>query len=827
MAAAPGLPLPPRPLPPLPLLLLLPLLAPPAAPQSPGPAGGDRRFSEHKVCGDAECSLLMYQGEALEDFKGPDCRFVNFKKGDSVFVYYKLTGILPEVWAGSVGQAFGYFPKDFIRVAHEYTKEELQVPADETDFVCFNGGRDDFTNYSVEELLAYLELPSPASKDSEEAIEKASRHVEPPTEVSENRGPPSPPDSSSESSDTAAAASTQVPEDGVEAPMGQAQATPPSEPETVQQDAPQVPAGDSNRTSNSSQGPGEQPERMDAYKLLKQDMTLDLKTKFGSTADALVSDDETTRLVTSLEEDFDEDLEAEYYMMGQEEEEEEEDGIEDQPLLTFEDADDGADGPSPRRTGVGGGAAGREQNSSEEAREQVPQALGGATSSSHRPRDGSEQQAEHLNSEDAGGLSAAGSLGLDPPPPAAPELTGPVGALGALGIRGVFQASKAKASKVDADIHVPGKVAAERGPVLGTTEAESEQPPERGAAPPSVALGSQQPSGLAVGQGADAIPSAAASKDGNAADAVVHVSKEESGGEPTLTGGPGGDRSPNVSSAPVQGENKQQDVPRAEKDGVLGSFRPLDTLSRAAPKEASEEQQPPAPHPQPPGLEEGAPTQGRDGPGQLEQAVATEKEQLGTGKGRLWEEKAEEDFQEEEAGPGPLEADPTGQTGGAEAPDSHPGEAEAEAEADEYTPEEQLEDENALSAQQARGSSPASSEMQDWPPGADPQGPRGAAPGTPSSVLETQGHREEAGRRSEMGGHRGRCRWQGARWPCVTRGRQGPYRPWSPEPGPGVGRLWHRDPSTGPRGGCWGGRPPGGGPCRFRGAHGHEGCGDT
>lgn len=44
----------------------------------------------------------MYRGEALEDFVGPDCRFVNFKKGDSVYVYYKLAGIAPEVWAGSV-----------------------------------------------------------------------------------------------------------------------------------------------------------------------------------------------------------------------------------------------------------------------------------------------------------------------------------------------------------------------------------------------------------------------------------------------------------------------------------------------------------------------------------------------------------------------------------------------------------------------------------------------------------------------------------------------------------------------------------------------------
>ena len=51
----------------------------------------------------------MYRGEALEDFTGPDCRFVNFKRGDNVYVYYKLAGKSPEVWAGSVSKYLTYF----------------------------------------------------------------------------------------------------------------------------------------------------------------------------------------------------------------------------------------------------------------------------------------------------------------------------------------------------------------------------------------------------------------------------------------------------------------------------------------------------------------------------------------------------------------------------------------------------------------------------------------------------------------------------------------------------------------------------------------------
>lgn len=56
----------------------------------------------------------MYRGKALEDFTGPDCRFVNFKKGDDVYVYYKLAGGSPEVWAGSVSKMVKSFIFSFL-----------------------------------------------------------------------------------------------------------------------------------------------------------------------------------------------------------------------------------------------------------------------------------------------------------------------------------------------------------------------------------------------------------------------------------------------------------------------------------------------------------------------------------------------------------------------------------------------------------------------------------------------------------------------------------------------------------------------------------------
>ncbi|XP_069846367.1 transport and Golgi organization protein 1 homolog isoform X1 [Dipodomys merriami] len=303
-----------------------------------------RRFSEYKLCADDECSMLMFRGEALEDFTGPDCRFVNFKKGDPVYVYYKLAGGSPEVWAGSVGRIFGYFPKDLIKVLHEYTKEELQVPADETDFVCFDGGRDDFDNYNVEELLGYLELYDSATDASEKDVAKVSQ-----TELSKGSEPePEPVEANAEESKSAFPESTEDLEEQFLAQKSHSHANSQTDNaqgqkssfdsfEEMLKDKLKVPENE-NKSSHSSQVTNEQ-EKMDAYKLLKTEMTLDLKTKFGSTADALVSDDETTRLVTSLEDDFDEELDAEYYRQ-ENEEEENTDNFDELPLLTFTEGED-------------------------------------------------------------------------------------------------------------------------------------------------------------------------------------------------------------------------------------------------------------------------------------------------------------------------------------------------------------------------------------------------------------------------------------------------------------------------------------------------------
>ncbi|XP_006894611.1 PREDICTED: melanoma inhibitory activity protein 3 [Elephantulus edwardii] len=332
MAAAPG------------LLFWLLLLGPPRRVPGQPDSSLSRRFSEHKLCAEEECCMLMYRGEALEDFTGPDCRFVNFKKGDHVYVYYKLAGRSPEVWAGNVGRIFGYFPRDLIQVVHEYTKEELQLPTDETDFVCFDGGKDDFDNYNIKELLRSWEIYNSATGDFERTVEKHSQHMEKPAEESDESDHDSEPkDSNLDEKESLFSDSTEHPEVPKNHPHASGQ-TVNAQGEHASFDPfgellhekLKGPESENNKTSNSSQ---DEQGKVDAYKLLKKEMTLDLKTKFGSTADALVSDDETTRLVTSLEDDLDEELDGEFYTVGKEEEEDKED-FDELPLLTFSGEED-------------------------------------------------------------------------------------------------------------------------------------------------------------------------------------------------------------------------------------------------------------------------------------------------------------------------------------------------------------------------------------------------------------------------------------------------------------------------------------------------------
>uniref|UniRef100_A0A2K5HZS3 Transport and Golgi organization protein 1 homolog n=1 Tax=Colobus angolensis palliatus TaxID=336983 RepID=A0A2K5HZS3_COLAP len=750
MAAAPGL-----------LVWLLVLGLPWRVPGQLDPSSG-RRFSEHKLCADDECSMLMYRGEALEDFTGPDCRFVNFKKGDPVYVYYKLARAWPEVWAGSVGRIFGYFPKDLIQVVHEYTKEELQVPADETDFVCFDGGRDDFDNYNVEELLGFLELYNSAAGDSEKAVEKTSQDMEKNSELSTEREPePEPVEANSEESDSVFSENTedlqqqfttQKHHSHANSQADHAQGEQPSFEsfEEMLQDKLKVPESENNKTSNGSQVSNEQ-DKIDAYKLLKKEMTLDLKTKFGSTADALVSDDETTRLVTSLEDDFDEELDAEYYAVGKEDEENQED-FDELPLLTFTD---GEDMKTPAKSGVEKYPIDKEQNSNEEDKIEltVPPGIKNddknilttwgdtifsivtGVEENRGTMDLESSSSEEEKEDDDDTLVPESKLGK---PQSATDYSDPDNVDDGLLIVDVPKTNNDKDPEVNTEHHIKGKgrgvQESKRGLIQDETELEDEK--QEGMTVHSSAHSNNLNSMPAAEKGKDTLKSAYDDKENDLKGAAIHISKgmlhEEKPGEQILEDGSESEsarkaagnqindkkiQQESLGNAPLLGDNH----PNASRDSLEGDTwvngaKPH-TLSLEHQREELKEElvlktqnQPRFSSPDeidlPRELEDEVPILGGNLSWQQERDVAATVNKQMSEKIRLSEGEAEEDSLDEEffhhktmqGTQGVGQTDQTDSTGGPA--------FLSEAEEDDYPSEELLEDENAVSAKQSKEENP-------------------------------------------------------------------------------------------------------------------------
>ncbi|XP_054432595.1 transport and Golgi organization protein 1 homolog isoform X2 [Pteronotus mesoamericanus] len=783
MAAAPGLSL-------WLLLLRLPWLVP----GHPEP-DADRRFSEYKLCADVECSMLMYRGEALEDFTGPDCRFVNFKKGDSVYVYYKLAGKSPEVWAGSVGRIFGYFPKDLIHVAHKYIKKELQVPADETDFVCFDGGKDDFDNYNVEELLGFLQLHNSATVDSKKATETTSQHADRPPEGSEESAPD--PDSAQAASGGrhgVFSGNTKEQKGGYEAPKTHPHVDSQTDHsqgerssfEEMLQDKLKVQDNENNKTSNNSQISNEQ-EKMDAYKLLKTEMNLDLKTKFGSTADALVSDDETTRLVTSLEDDFDEEFDAEYYVVGKEEEEDNQEDFDDIPLLTFTD---GEDLKMPATSEVGKYSSDKEQNSSEEDKVEVTQALHVKNDEEYllatwedtvisADTEGEEQTDVDFESftseeekEDDDGLVPDSKWGT---PQLAPDYTDPQKAEDGLPAAEAPKTNNDKDPEMDTELHVKGKgetvEESEKNPVQDEKGIEDEKKEDR--APHRPTQSSNLNSLPATEKGKETLKLVFSNKEHDLKGAAVPVSKgtvrEEKPREPTLEGGSGGRREHEAAGSQAkEGEIKQAatdatplsgaDLHNASKDGVeeeadilVNGPKPHTVSVEHLSEKFKEEQllktqnQPRFSSPDDiglsAGLEDEGPVLGRNLSWKQEREVAPAvPEQVSEKTGLPAEEVTGGAAGEElvRPKPGAPEAETSGQPDSAELPGLHT--EKPETEDDDDFPEELLEDENAVSAKQSKEKSPG---MQDRQFDVRPQVPEREALGTMNTDAETEANKEK------------------------------------------------------------------------------------
>ncbi|XP_068432806.1 transport and Golgi organization protein 1 homolog isoform X2 [Clinocottus analis] len=290
----------------------------------------EKRFSDFKRCADEECSMLLCRGKAIKDFSGPDCRFLKVKKSETIYVYYKLSGRRADIWAGSVGSHFGYFPNDLLAVNHRYTDKEIEVPAEETDFVCFDTGFDKFDNYDIDLLLGSLleenDEENNITSDQIQTSENEQKETQPSAEEATEQH-----DNSEDLDDIPEAQSASSPE------LGVAAATP--SPEVEQSDTaatPGAPEGAAEHTQVEKNKVLSNIENVPEKRETKEPTTYsqvvsvpeenfasenepitisegaqipELKTTFGTTFDAVTTEDEITKNVTPYEEEEGEDVE--------------------------------------------------------------------------------------------------------------------------------------------------------------------------------------------------------------------------------------------------------------------------------------------------------------------------------------------------------------------------------------------------------------------------------------------------------------------------------------------------------------------------------------
>ncbi|XP_008572798.1 PREDICTED: otoraplin [Galeopterus variegatus] len=104
------------------------------------------RLASKKLCADDECVYTISLARAQEDYNAPDCRFINVKKGQQIYVYSKLVkeNEPGEFWAGSVYDdrqedemgIVGYFPSNLVKEQRVYQEATKVVPTTDIDFFC-------------------------------------------------------------------------------------------------------------------------------------------------------------------------------------------------------------------------------------------------------------------------------------------------------------------------------------------------------------------------------------------------------------------------------------------------------------------------------------------------------------------------------------------------------------------------------------------------------------------------------------------------------------------------------------------------------------------
>ncbi|XP_062911155.1 otoraplin-like isoform X2 [Mobula hypostoma] len=105
------------------------------------------KLAKKKMCADEECSYVISIGQVVDDYNAPDCRFLNLKEGQLLYVYSKLVreGESGEFWSGSIYSddeyedqmgMVAYFPSTLVTEQYVFQNTTMELPTTAIDFYC-------------------------------------------------------------------------------------------------------------------------------------------------------------------------------------------------------------------------------------------------------------------------------------------------------------------------------------------------------------------------------------------------------------------------------------------------------------------------------------------------------------------------------------------------------------------------------------------------------------------------------------------------------------------------------------------------------------------
>ncbi|MBN3276228.1 OTOR protein, partial [Polyodon spathula] len=95
------------------------------------------KLANKKLCADEDCAYAISLAKAEDDYIAVDCRFINIRRGQLIYVYSKLVPEegAGEFWFGNVYNdrfvdqmgVLGYFPSNLVKETHVFHKGKTEI----------------------------------------------------------------------------------------------------------------------------------------------------------------------------------------------------------------------------------------------------------------------------------------------------------------------------------------------------------------------------------------------------------------------------------------------------------------------------------------------------------------------------------------------------------------------------------------------------------------------------------------------------------------------------------------------------------------------------